>query len=72
MFPAPLTLKAHVDVFKDEDGQRFLVHTSRPCQVCGDRLLGEVMPVPGQPSQQVHLRCARRLPAYEPIPEVLV
>lgn len=71
VLPLP-TLKAHVDVFKDEGDQRVLVHTSRPCPVCMERLLGLVMPVPDQPNQQVHVHCAKRLPANRTIPEVLV
>jgi hypothetical protein len=64
-------LSAHVDVFKDEGGEQHLVHTSRPCPVCGDRLLGAVVPIPGSLGQ-VHLRCKPRLPALEPVKEVPV
>ena len=53
-------LGAHVELFKRDErtGKQVLVHTSRPCAVCGQPV-EEGLVVP-QDGRFVHPRCRRR------------
>jgi hypothetical protein len=61
VLPMPgMRLGAHYDLFKNGDnGEKILVNTSRRCHVCGEKLLGAVVPVDGD--RLVHVHCKEKV-----------